>query len=373
MAPFLQRYASRRPIMRIVNVHLLDWAYPIFVGAGARSQLMNLVRDLGDVGRVAVIADRLVADRHLERVLEGLEIATMALPFPPGEESKSLQQVEQLYDGLAQARIARRDLIVTLGGGVAGDLGGFAAATWMRGVRFVQMPTTLTSAIDASIGGKTGINHPAGKNLIGAFHQPVAVVIDTDFLSTLAQRDYVAGLGESVKHAVIRDAAFLEWHERQVQEILSREPEVLEELIARNCEIKADVVARDEREENLRMILNYGHTIGHAIEHLLGYELRHGECVGLGMLAENELACRRGILAREVAGRIATLIERLGLPTRLPRALDPREVGATCRMDKKVRGEAVNFVLVRGFGMPERVAGVSGEEIAAALAVVQPG
>lgn len=359
--------------MRIINVPLLDRPYPIFVGAGARCQLVNLIRELGGVARIAFIVDRQVADLHLQRAVEGLVITPTVLPFPSGEQSKSLRQVERLYDGLAQARIARRDLIVTLGGGVAGDLGGFAAATWMRGIRFVQMPTTLEAAIDASIGGKTGVNHPVGKNLIGAFHQPSAVIIDLDFLATLPQRDYVAGQAESVKHAVIADPAFFEWHERQVSPIAAREPDVLKELIARNCEIKADVVVRDEREEDLRMILNHGHTIGHAIEHLLGFELRHGECVGLGMLVENELARRRGILDRQIARRIATLIARLGLPTRLPRPLKPEEVAEVCRMDKKVRGDAVNFVLVNRLGAPERLADISDEEIATALGVVQPG
>jgi 3-dehydroquinate synthase len=358
--------------MRIVNVQLGDRAYPIYIGSQARLQLANLIHDLTDVARVVLIADQRVADLHLERALEALGMAPTVLRFPPGEQSKSLRQLEQVYDGLAGARIGRRDLIVTLGGGVAGDLGGFAAATWMRGVRFVQIPTTLEAAIDASIGGKTAVNHSAGKNLIGAFHQPVAVIVDTDFLETLPQREYVAGQAESVKHAVIDGPVFFEWHERHVDGIRAREPAVLEELIARNCEIKADVVARDEREANVRMILNYGHTIGHAIEHLVGYGLRHGECVGLGMLVENGLARARGFLAGEVAERVAGLIERLGLPASLPRALAPDDVTATCRMDKKVRGDAVNFVLVEGLGKPKRLADVSDQEIAAALVVVQP-
>jgi 3-dehydroquinate synthase len=234
------------------------------------------------------------------------------------------------------------------------------------------MPTTLLAAIDASIGGKTGVNHSAGKNLIGAFHQPEAVLVDLDFLETLPPREYVAGLAESVKHAVIRDAALLEWHEQHVDQIAARRPEVQEELITRSCEIKAEIVARDEREHDLRMILNHGHTIGHALEHLLNYELRHGECVALGMLAENELARARGILAAKTAERIAALIERLGLPTRLPRALDADEVADTCRLDKKVRGGVVHFVLLKGLREPERVRDISAKEIAEALRVVQP-
>ncbi len=358
--------------MRNLNVQLPERAYPITIGAGTRRHLADLVERLAEVERVAIIADQRVAELHLDRVTEALPVTQTVLRFPPGEASKSLQQAEQLYDKLAGARIARRDLIVTLGGGVAGDLGGFVAATWLRGVRFVQMPTTLLAAIDASIGGKTGVNHSAGKNLIGAFHQPEAVLVDLDFLETLPPREYIAGLAESVKHAVIRDAGLLEWHEQHVDQIAARQPKLQEELIARSCEIKAEIVARDEREHDLRMILNHGHTIGHALEHLLNYELRHGECVALGMLVENELARARGILATETAERIATLIERLGLPTRLPRALDADEVTDTCRLDKKVRGGVVHFVLLKGLGEPERVRDISAKEIAEALRVVQP-
>lgn len=358
--------------MRTLNVQLADRAYPIVIGAGTRRQLAELVNELPDVHRVAVIADRRVAKLHLERVTEALPARPAVLLFPPGEASKSLQRVGRLYSELAGARIARHDLIVTLGGGVAGDLGGFAAATWMRGVRFVQMPTTLLAAIDASVGGKTGVNHPAGKNLIGAFHQPRAVLVDTDFLETLPPREYVAGLGESVKHAVIRDASLLEWHEQHADAIAAREPAVQEELIARNCAIKAEVVARDERESGLRMILNHGHTIGHAIEHLLDYELRHGECIALGMIVENELARARGTLAAEAAQRIAALLARLGLPTRLPRPLAADQVAATCLLDKKVRAGAVHFMLLRRLGEAAPVTEVSEQEIAAALRVVQP-
>jgi len=358
--------------MRIVNVQLGERAYPIYIGAAACDQLANVIRELPGVSRVALIVDERVAGLHLDRALQHLKLPVETLTFPPGEQSKTLRQAESLYDGLARARIGRRDLVITLGGGVAGDLGGFVAATWLRGVRFVQMPTTLQAAIDASIGGKTAVNHPTGKNLIGVFHQPAAVIVDIGFLETLPQRDYVAGLGESVKHAVIRDAEFLEWHEREAEKITGRAPDVLEELIARNCEIKADVVARDEREADLRMILNYGHTLGHAIEHVLGYELRHGECVALGSLAENELARARGLLPGAVAERIRDVIRRLGLPERLPRPLAPADVIAACQMDKKVRGGAVQFVLPQDLGVPTCVTDVTDDEIVAALGAIQP-
>jgi 3-dehydroquinate synthase len=291
---------------------------------------------------------------------------------PPGEASKSLDLARRLYDELARQRVERRDIILTFGGGVVGDLGGFVAATWLRGIRFLQIPTTLEAAIDASVGGKTAINHPAGKNLIGAFHQPIGVVVDTDFLATLPQRDFVAGLGESVKHAAISPGDFLDWHEARVEDILARAPGALTELIARNCTIKAAIVSRDEREADLRAILNYGHTIGHALEHHFGYELRHGECVALGMLVANEINCQRGGLDRAVADRIAALIARLSLPTRLPRRVDPAEIARLCQADKKMQGGAVRFVLLAGLGSTVRAANVTDAEIEQALAAIQP-
>lgn len=319
-----------------------------------------------------VIADRHVADLHLDRLLEAVDPPPTVIKVPPGEASKSLAVAGELYDALAAARVERGGLVLTFGGGMVGDLGGFVAAMWLRGINFVQVPTTLLAAVDASVGGKTGVNHPSGKNLIGAFHQPRAVVIDVDFLSTLERRDIAAGLAESVKHALIRDEEFFGWHEQHADAIMAREPAVLVELIARNCQIKADVVGRDEREHDLRAILNFGHTIGHAFEHLLGYELRHGECVGLGMLAVNELTCDRGQLDRRVASRTRALLNRLGLPTRLPRRVEPEEVVAACRMDKKVRGGRVNFVLISAPGRIVRVADVTDREIIAAVDTLQP-
>ena len=359
--------------MRALSVPLAGREYSIWIGATVRQRLADVRRGLAGVRRVAVIADKRVADLHLRHVVAKLDPPPEVLTFPPGEGSKTVGEAERLCGELAKARLGRLDLIVTLGGGVAGDLGGFVAATWLRGIRYVQMPTTLLAAIDASIGGKTGVNHVAGKNLIGAFHQPSAVLVDLEFLKTLPQRELIGGLGESIKHAVIRDPTFFAWHEQHAAEILAREPRVLEDLIARNCEIKADVVARDEREADLRMILNHGHTIGHAIEHLLNYGLRHGECVALGMLVENMIARRRGILQDVTAERIAQLIKQLGLPTHLPQRLDAREVAAVAGMDKKVREGAVNFILLRGLGEPVRLADVSTEEIGAALESVQPG
>jgi len=358
--------------MQTVTVDLAERAYPIHIGRGGRRLLGDIVNSIGDVHQVVIIADERVAALHLESLIIGLQSPPTVVTVPAGEASKSLDGAARLFDRLADARIERGDVIVTLGGGMVGDLGGFVAATWLRGVRFIQVPTTLEAAIDASVGGKTAANHTSGKNLIGVFHQPAAVLIDTDFLSTLPQRDYIAGLSESVKHAAIRDPALLHWQAENAKAILSRVPAVLTELIARNCAIKADVVAHDERERNVRAILNYGHTVGHAIEHLLGYQLRHGECVALGMIAANRLACARELLDQEIADCIADVIATLGLPQRLPRALDAAAVAEVCKLDKKVRGGSIHFVLLRDLGATERVTDVSDAEIAAALSVIQP-
>lgn len=356
--------------MRIVDVQIAGRAYPIFIGAGARDQLAPFLARLSGVQKTTLIADEVPAGLHGDKVLSLLPQGAARLTFPSGEESKSLATAGRLFDGLAAFRLGRRDAIVTLGGGVACDLGGFVAATWLRGVRYIQMPTTLEAAIDASVGGKTAVNHASGKNLIGAFHQPSAVIIDTDFLVTLPEREFLAGLSESVKQAAVRDPAFFAWHEANVSAILAREPAALIELISMNCTIKAEVVAKDEREDSLRAILNYGHTLGHAFEHLLGYELRHGECVSLGVLAENELAVLRGVLPRGVADRVRTLIERLNLLTHLPRGLSPADVIAACKMDKKNRDGTIHATIINAIGTPQIAAQILEGEIEAALRAV---
>jgi len=358
--------------MRIVHVQIGTRAYPIFIGPGAMAHLADFARSPRGTARLAIIADADVAKLHLGRLMEHLPPGAVVVEFPPGEGSKSLATAGQIFDRLAAERIERGDLVVAFGGGVAGDLGGFVAATWHRGVRFVQVPTTVEAAVDASVGGKTGVNHAAGKNLIGAFHQPAAVIIDTAFLDTLPERDFRAGLAESVKHAAIADPALLDWHDEHLEAVLKREPTAVSELLARNCEIKAAVVGRDEREEGERIHLNYGHTIAHAIEHLMAYELRHGECVGLGMLAENEIACLRDELDRPTADRIRALIRRIGLPERLARPLDADRIVAACRLDKKVRGGSVQFVLLHQPGEPFVAADVSDETLRRAVEVIQP-
>ena len=359
--------------MRIVHVEFGTRSYDIVIGPGARREVRRAVNVAGRGARqVVLVSDETVFRLHGATMLDALGTSTPVVGIPPGEGSKTLEAVERVCERLAEHRIERGGVLVAFGGGVVGDLAGFVAATWLRGIDFIQVPTTLLAAVDASIGGKTGVNLRAGKNLVGAFHQPRAVIVDTEFLRTLPSREFAAGLAECIKHACIRDPDMLEVIDRDAGAILARDGDALTDLVARNCAIKADVVSRDEREADLRAILNFGHTVGHAIESLLGYELLHGECVGLGVRVENELAVARGWLSRAEADRVAALLARAGLPAHLSRPLAAEDVWAACQVDKKVRGGAVNFVLLRALGAPERVADVAAEDLAAALRVVQP-
>lgn len=358
--------------MTSVRVAIPGRAYEVEIASGARSRIRPLARSLSGVRRLVVIADERVGELHGESLRRAVGDVELWLSVPAGEASKSLARAGRIYDRLAEAGIERGDLIVAFGGGMVGDLAGFVAATWLRGIRFVQVPTTLEAAIDAAVGGKTAVNHSAGKNLIGAFHQPAAVIVDTDFLDTLPERDYRAGLAESIKHGVIRDAGFFEWQESHAEAIRLRQADVVEELIALNCRIKADVVSVDEREAGLRAVLNHGHTIGHAIEHLFEYELRHGECVALGMLVENELARARGILDAAIASRIADLIRAFNLPMLLSRTVKPGQVIEQARADKKSRGGSVRYVLATALGATTYVDDIGDDEIAAGLGIIQP-
>ncbi|HMQ15303.1 MAG TPA: 3-dehydroquinate synthase [Phycisphaerae bacterium] len=355
--------------MQSIDIHVGPDTTRVSIGAGARSVLPDILDTQVRCDRFAVVVDATVARLHLPSILAAIAPRTPAavLQVPAGEASKTLASAERLYGGLGEAEIGRDGLILALGGGMIGDLAGFVAATWLRGVPFVFCPTTTEAAIDASIGGKTAVNHPAGKNLIGAFHAAAAVVIDTDLLRTLPARDFSAGLAESVKHALIADAAFLAWHEQEAARLLRGDPNAVTDLILRNCRIKADIVARDAHERDWRAVLNFGHTVGHALEHVLGFELRHGECVALGMIAENEIARARGWLDAAVCERVGALLATLGLPTRLPRPVSVDEAWAAARVDKKVRGGVVRCVLLRGPAQPELNVPIDRKEMDAAV------
>ena len=335
---------------KAVGVDLGERSYQVRVGAGLLDDLGAAAAAIEDVTSVVVLSEPTVSRLSGRRAADSLTAAGLdvsRIDFPAGEAHKTLATVCRVFDDLfaVEPPIDRSSLIVTLGGGVPGDLGGFVAAVALRGLRFLQCPTTLLADVDASVGGKTAVDHPTGKNLIGAFHQPVGVLIDVETLRTLPRRELVAGLAECVKHAVIRDAGLLEFIEDHADELLACQADVMAELIARNVEIKAAVVAADEREAGERAHLNFGHTIGHAIEAFVGYgEISHGEAVSLGMAAACRIAVRRGLIEAEPAERVENLLREFGLPVRRD-GLDFQPIWRIMQHDKKALGGQVRMVL----------------------------
>ena len=329
-----------------VRVNLGDRSYPIVIGRG----LLDGNFDLGEFVRgqdCLVVSNETVAPLYYDRLLPDFgECSVTGINLPDGESFKTLATMQSILDRLVEARANRDVAVVALGGGVVGDIAGFAAACYMRGVDFIQVPTTLLAQVDSSVGGKTGVNHPRGKNLIGAFHQPQVVLIDTDTLGTLPGRELAAGLAEVIKHGAIADFEFFEWLEANMRRLLARDPDALAHAIRRCCEIKAAVVAEDEREAGRRAILNFGHTFGHAIEHCQGYgEWLHGEAVAAGMIMAARLS---GIAAGDVE-RLRVLIAAAGLPTEPP-PIAPGEWLSAMGMDKKVQGKKLRFVLLEALG-----------------------
>lgn len=327
-----------------VSVALGERSYEIIIQPGLLNRLATHVRELGIKGKVAVVTDRHVARYYLAPVLRALmacHVEAVPIVLPPGEQYKTLTTVKKILDILAERRFERSSFVFALGGGVIGDLAGFAAAIYQRGIPFVQIPTTLIAQSDSSVGGKTGVDHRLGKNLIGAFYQPKAVWIDPLTLRTLPKRQWIAGLAEVIKYGVIADERFLSYVERQVSGLLKRQPQPVSVAIKRSCEIKAEVVVADERESDRRRVLNFGHTIGHALETLGGYRsLIHGEAVGIGMVEEAELACFLGICERSVVERIRRVVRAVGLPDRMP-PWSSAKVWNAMLHDKKVSGGQV--------------------------------
>lgn len=341
--------------MRQVKVPLRERSYSIFIGGGVLARLGAECVKLKLGQRCAVITDRNVGPRYARTVIASLKKAgfdPVLITVPAGETAKSLKTVEACYDQLAAHRLERRSFIVALGGGVVGDLAGFVAATYLRGVPFVQVPTTLLAQVDSSVGGKVGVNLKAGKNLVGAFHQPRLVLCDLDTLRTLPKREFRAGLAEVIKYGIIYDEALFEKLERQLRKLLNLDPKLLGEVVARCCEIKAEVVGQDETETGLRAILNFGHTIGHAIENSFGYgKYLHGEAISIGQIAAAELSCAVLGLCGGCAERIRDLFRRAGLPTEI--RLTPAQRAkllAAMKLDKKVSGGEIKFVLAEEIG-----------------------
>jgi 3-dehydroquinate synthase len=306
---------------------------------------------------VLVLTHPALAGPYAESLLVGLRAAGVRvspLALPPGERGKSLRTVERVYAAMAEASLDRRSLLVTVGGGVLGDLGGFAAATYLRGIDFVQAPTTLLAQVDASVGGKTGVDLPQGKNLVGAFHQPRAVIIDTATLRTLPARELRAGLAEVVKYGIIRDAAFFERVGALLPALLGRRADALTEVIRRSCEIKAEVVSADETEQGLRAVLNFGHTVGHALEAVTSYRrYKHGEAISIGMISACLVGERLGVTPPEVTARVEALLRAARLPVDYPADLATDAVIAAMERDKKRVAGRHTFVLARRIGEVE--------------------
>jgi 3-dehydroquinate synthase len=375
---------SAPPSSEIVRVALGERSYEILIVSDELPSFAERLSgwlaargfNAGNAHSVFIVTDGHVCDQQAAAVGASLHLAGFRCEIAvlePGEQTKSLAAASELYDRLVAMPADRQTIVAAVGGGVIGDLAGFVAATYARGLAFVQVPTTLLAQVDSSVGGKVGINHPQGKNLIGAFHQPLGVFIDTTALKTLPERDYQSGLAEVVKYGVILDAAFFDYLEAHAAELVSRASDVLRQVVARCCRLKADVVEHDEFERTgLRACLNYGHTFAHAFEALSGYgELLHGEAVSIGMICASRLAERLGRIDAKSTLRQQSLLKSLGLPTRLPESiqLDPQALLDRMRLDKKSAGGRLRFVLPDRLGHVELVDGVAESEV---LAVLSP-
>ena len=352
-----------------IEVALGSRSYPIDIGSGLLARRELFEAHLGP-GRVAIVTNETVAPlyaQQLEATLAGAGRRVQRIVLPDGEAFKTLETLNRIYDALLSANADRRTVLIALGGGVVGDMAGFAAATYQRGIPYIQVPTTLLAQVDSSVGGKTAVNHALGKNMIGAFHQPLAVVADTDTLDTLPERELGAGLAEVLKHAVIRDERFLDWIEANAAGLRSRSPEALAHAIRRSCEIKAEIVSEDEREIGARALLNFGHTFGHAIESGLGYgEWLHGEAVAAGMVLAARLSARLGRIGAAEAERLARIVAALGLPVAPPPMPASRWLEFMGR-DKKNQGGRVTLILLEALGRAAIVKDTRPEELEAFL------
>ncbi len=339
--------------MARISVALGDRSYPIEVGAGLIDNPASYRPYLAGQ-KAALVTSTVIAPLYLERVTRALRAAgaeVIEVILPDGEEHKTWATLNLIFDALLTGRCDRQTTIVALGGGVVGDVAGFAAAVYQRGIAFIQVPTTLLAQVDSSVGGKTAVNHPLGKNMVGAFHQPRAVIADVATLETLPLRELRAGLAEVIKHGFIRDAAFVDWLDANIDRLLARDPEALTHAVVRSCEIKAQVVAADERETGLRALLNFGHTFGHAIESGLGYgHWVHGEAVAAGMVMAADLSARLGMIAKPDADRVRVLLARAGLPVAGPASLPAGRYLELMAVDKKAARGGIRFVLLDRLG-----------------------
>jgi 3-dehydroquinate synthase len=329
-------------------------SYPVYVAPDSLARLGEMVERHLAARRIILIADEQVHHLLESHRLGSLNWSGDVLTFPAGEQSKTRESWASLTDAMVQRRYGRDSGIVALGGGVTGDLAGFVAATYMRGVPYLQVPTTLLAMVDVSVGGKTAVNTSAGKNLVGVFFPPAAVVADPVVLRTLPDAAFAGGLAEAVKHGLIADREYFEWLEREVDGLLARDPSILTHLVSRSVEIKAEVVSADERESGRRAILNAGHTVAHGLEQLSGYSLAHGEAVALGLIAESALSEQLGIAEQGLSRRVASLLGRLGLPTRSAEPLNHSRLLSAMLGDKKNRDGVIHVALAAQIGRMHR-------------------
>ena len=337
--------------MKTININLEKRSYPIYVGEGLLENYGLLKKHISNK-KVAIITNDKIAPLYLEKISNTLSVEKEIIPIilPDGEVFKNFETLNLIYDTLLKNKANRQITLIALGGGVIGDITGFAAATFMRGVDFIQIPSTLLSQVDSSVGGKTGINHPLGKNMIGAFYQPKCVIADINLLETLPDKELSAGLAEVIKYGLIRDSSFFEWLENNVEGIIKRDSQLLIEAVVRSCQNKVDIVESDEFESDIRAILNLGHTFGHAIETATGYgKWLHGEAIAIGMVMAAYLSEQMGWLTKEENQRIKSLIIDANLPINPPE-ISKQEFLDLMQLDKKTKEDQINLVLQQGIG-----------------------
>jgi len=358
----------------VITVNLPQQSYEIAIAPGCLSRLGEYVAELNLGKKVLLVSNPTIFQHYGQKAIASLQDAGCEVVhhiIPPGEPYKTLDSIQKIYDAALANRLERSSIMVALGGGVIGDMTGFASATWLRGINFVQVPTSLLAMVDAAIGGKTGVNHPQGKNLIGAFHQPSLVLIDPDVLQTLPVRELRAGMAEVIKYGVIWDAELFAQMEKSknLSQLRYIKAELMDFILTCSCQAKADVVSKDEKEAGLRAILNYGHTIGHAVESLTGYtQFIHGEAVAIGMVAAGKIAMHLGMWPQSDAQRQDQLIQKAGLPTQLPGDLDIDAIVDALQTDKKVKDGKVRFILPKQIGVVEITDKVPADTIRQVLA-----
>jgi 3-dehydroquinate synthase len=349
--------------MEKVRVRLKERSYDIYIGKDILKNIGNIIKPLGLSPRIAILSNPTVYPLYGKAIEDSLKKAgfdVLVVKIPDGEEYKNLLWLEHIYNILLKAKLDRKSALIALGGGVIGDITGFAASTYMRGISYIQVPTTLLAQVDSSVGGKTGVNHRLGKNMIGTFWQPKLVWIDISTLKTLPKREFLAGLAEVIKYGVICDRDLFDLLQEGLKKILKLNERAMIHLIKRSCEIKAGIVSKDERESGLRSILNYGHTIGHALETSTDYKrYLHGEAVAIGMCLEAELAGRLNFISIDKIHRIKSLIELYGLPTKIPGDIDKQHILSSMELDKKAIAGELKFILPEDIGKVRIYKGIS--------------